>query len=362
MNNDFEIEILPHASPTSAAQRDEWMRAPKFGAVFTDHMITVRWNEDRGWHEAQLRARQPFLIDPACGVLHYAQEIFEGLKAYRTVEGQLVLFRPEENARRFARSAKRLSMPVLPEGLFLEAVRALVRADRAWVPSGEGSLYLRPFMFASEVFLGVRASREYIFCVIACPVGPYFKGGPKALSLWVSDAFTRAAPGGTGAAKCGGNYAAGLLAQTEAARAGCDQVLFLDAAEHRWIEELGGMNVFFVMDDGAIATPPLGGTILEGVTRSSLITLARERGHRVDQRQYSWNDLRADAASGRLAEAFACGTAAAVAGIGSIRSADGDTVIGDGNVGAITTALRDELMAMQRGSRPDHHGWLVVID
>ena len=234
-------------------------------------------------------------MDPAAAVLHYAQEIFEGLKAYKTGDGA-TLFRPQENARRFQQSAERLAMPVLPEKLFLEAVDQLVRIDRDWIPDGDGSLYIRPFMFANEIFLGVKPSSNYLFAVIASSVGSYFKSGADAVSVWVSQEYTRAAPGGTGAAKCGGNYAASLLAQAEATRHGCDQVVFLDAVERKWIEELGGMNVFFVFNDGSLCTPPLGGTILPGVTRSSLITLAKDKGIPVREERYSYDQWKADAA------------------------------------------------------------------
>ena len=229
------------------------------------------------------------MLDPASAVFHYAQEIFEGLKAYRMRNGGVALFRPEQNARRFQASAERLAMPVLPEAAFLRAIEELVKTDVEWVPpGGDGSLYLRPFMFACEAFLGVRPASDYHFVVIASPVGAYFKGGKKAVSVWLSADYTRAAPGGTGAAKCGGNYAASLVAQAEAIRHGCDQVVFLDAAERRWVEELGGMNVFFVFDDGSMLTPPLGGTILPGVTRNSIIALARADGRTVREERYSY--------------------------------------------------------------------------
>jgi branched-chain amino acid aminotransferase len=337
------------------------MDDPGFGKVFTDNMVTIRWSEEKGWHDAQVRAREPFLLDPASAVLHYAQEIFEGMKAYRAVDGDIVLFRPEQNARRFAASAERLAMPIVPEQLFVDAVSALARVDRDWVPHGDGSLYLRPFMFASEAFLGVRPATEYIFCVIACPVGAYFKGGAKPITLWISEDFSRAAPGGTGAAKCGGNYAASLLAQAEASRNGCDQVVFLDAVEHRWVEELGGMNLFFVMNDNSIVTPQLCGTILPGITRRSDITLARDCGLEVCERRYSIAEWRDDAASGRLIEAFACGTAAVVAGVGEVRSHSGNFIVGSGAQGELTTALRDELVGLQRRERADRHGWIVSL-
>ena len=353
------IELIPHASPTSPEARAALMANPGFGKVFSDHMVTITWNVERGWHNAQVRARAPFAIDPAAAVLHYAQEIFEGMKAYRTPDG-LALFRPEENARRLNLSAERMAMPSIPEDLFIEAVETLVRTDAAWVPEGDGSLYLRPFMFASEAFLGVRPATEYIFCVIASPVGAYFKGGYKAVSVWVSDDYTRAAPGGTGAAKCGGNYAGSLIAQAEATRNGCDQVVFLDAAERRWIEELGGMNVFFVMDDKRIVTPPLG-TILPGITRASIMKLAAEAGYTVEERLYSFDEWQADANSGKLREAFACGTAAVIAGIGTVKFREGSFSIGNSGDGEITSQLRAKLVGVQRGTVKDDHGWMRSI-
>ncbi|MGP2493557.1 branched-chain amino acid aminotransferase [Mesorhizobium sp. PUT5] len=360
MTDTSSIKRLPHPSPTSAEARAALMRNPGFGKVFSDHMVTMTWNVERGWHDGAVKARTPFAIDPASAVLHYAQEIFEGMKAYKTKDG-IALFRPEQNARRLVQSAERMAMPPVPEDLFLEAVEALVRVDADWVPDGEGSLYLRPFMFASEAFLGVRPATEYIFCVIASPVGAYFKGGFKAVTVWVSDDYTRAAPGGTGAAKCGGNYAASLIAQAEASRNGCDQVVFLDAAEHRWVEELGGMNVCFVMEDGSLVTPPLGGTILPGITRASILTLAREAGLRVEERPYSFDEWKADAESGRLREAFACGTAAVVAGIGTVRFNGGSFTIGNSGDGPVTARLRSELVGIQRGTVADKHGWVRLV-
>ncbi|CAM5765241.1 Branched-chain-amino-acid aminotransferase [Mesorhizobium amorphae] len=353
------IELIPHASPTAPEARAALMANPGFGKVFSDHMVTITWSVERGWHDAQVRARAPFAIDPAAAVLHYAQEIFEGMKAYRTPDG-LALFRPEENARRLNLSAERMAMPSIPEDLFIEAVETLVRTDAAWVPEGDGSLYLRPFMFASEAFLGVRPATEYIFCVIASPVGAYFKGGYKAVSVWVSDDYTRAAPGGTGAAKCGGNYAGSLVAQAEAARNGCDQVVFLDAAERRWIEELGGMNVFFVMDDKRIVTPPLG-TILPGITRASIMKLAAEAGYTVEERLYGFDEWQADAKSGKLREAFACGTAAVIAGIGTVKFREGSFSIGNSGDGEVTSQLRAKLVGVQRGTVKDDHGWMRSI-
>ena len=248
----------PHPSPVAADQRAALLKNPGFGRVFSDHMVTIRYHESQGWHDARIEPRAPIPMDPAAAVLHYAQEVFEGLKAYRTADGGATLFRPQENARRFQKSAERLAMPILPEELFLEAVDRLVSIDRDWIPDGDGSLYLRPFMFANEVFLGVKPSSDYLFIVIASSVGAYFKTDAPAVSVWVSPDYTRAAPGGTGAAKCGGNYAASLLAQAEATQHGCDQVVFLDAVEQRWIEELGGMNIFFVFDDGSMVDAAAG--------------------------------------------------------------------------------------------------------
>ena len=356
----LSFDIRPHAQPVLAAERMGRMADPGFGRVFTDHMAVVRWSEAEGWHDAHVTARAPLVMDPASSVLHYAQEIFEGMKAYRLADGGTALFRPDANARRFRDSARRMAMPELPEALFVEAVERLVAADRDWVPAPgvDGSLYLRPFQIASEVFLGVKPATEYLFMVIASTVGAYWKGGARSISTWVSPDYTRAAPGGTGAAKCGGNYAASLLAQKEALAKGCDQVVFLDAVERRWVEELGGMNVFFVFADGSVLTPPLTGTILPGITRDSLLVLARDRGLTVREERYSIDEWRADAASGRLVEAFACGTAAVVTTIGEVVEAEGRFAIGNGVAGQVTTALRDALVAIQRGAAPDPHGWL----
>lgn len=350
----------PTNTPTSAADRQAILDQGGFGTAFTDHMVTIEWTEGKGWHNAQVRKREPFQLDPAAAVLHYAQEIFEGMKAYRGEGDTLTLFRPEQNARRFNASAARMAMPELPEEVFVQAVKELVRIDRDWVPGGSGSLYLRPFMFADEAFLGVRPSHHFTFCVIASPVGDYFKSGPKPVKVWVTREYTRAAEGGTGAAKCGGNYAGSLVAQAQAYQNGCEQVIFLDAAEHRWIEELGGMNIFFVKDDGNLFTTPLG-TILPGITRASLIELAKARGLSVEERKYAFDEWREDVASGKVKEAFACGTAAVVAAIGEVCFEGGSFQIGQGESGPVTTALREELTALQRGKIADTRGWVTTV-
>jgi branched-chain amino acid aminotransferase len=354
------IVFEPTSDPVPVEERARLLADPGFGRVFTDHMAIIEY-EDGRWRDARITARHPFTMDPASPVLHYAQEIFEGMKAYRRPDGAAALFRPEANARRFAKSAIRMAMPPLPQEMFLESVRALVRADREWIPdTEEGSLYLRPFMIANGSFLGMRPSTQFIYAVIASSVASYFKTD-LPISLWVTREYVRAAPGGTGEAKCGGNYAGSLIAQAEAVREGCDQVVFLDAVERRWIEELGGMNIFFVFEDGSLQTPPLDGTILHGVTRDSLIRLARDAGRTVREEDYSIEQWRADAQSGRLTEAFACGTAAVVTPIGRVKGRDGEFTIGGGGAGPVTLGLRSALVDIQRGAAPDPYGWIELV-
>ncbi|MBM3928171.1 MAG: branched-chain amino acid aminotransferase [Sphingomonadales bacterium] len=352
----------PNPTPMSVNERGALLADPGFGRIFTDHMATVRYSADKGWHDPKIVARGPVSVDPATAVLHYAQEIFEGLKAYALDDGGIAMFRPDANARRFQASARRMAMAELPEDIFVESCKQLVLTDRDWIPDVDGgALYLRPFMIASEVFLGVKPASEYLYCVLASSVGAYWKGGARAVSLWVSHDYTRAAPGGTGEAKCGGNYATSLIAQQDAIARGHDQVVFLDAVERRWIEELGGMNIFFVMADGSLVTPPLGGTILPGITRASLIQLARDEGLTVREEPYSIDQWRADAASGALAESFACGTAAVVTPIGRVAGPGYDFTIGGGGTGQTTARLLQRLSDLQRGRAPDPHGWLQRI-
>ncbi len=353
---------IPHPAPTPADEREAALVDPGFGKLFSDHMVMIDYTEGHGWHDATVGPRQPIALDPAASVLHYAQEIFEGMKAYRQEDGGMALFRPQANAQRFNKSAKRMAMPELAEELFIEAVRKLVDVDKDWFPAVEGgSLYLRPFMFATEAFLGVRPATQYKFIVIASPAGNYFKSGAPAVSIWISD-YSRAAPGGTGAAKTGGNYAASLVPTGEAFAKGHDQVLFLDAVERKWVEELGGMNLFFSFEDGSVITPPLSGTILPGITRDSLIQLAREDGLDIREEMYSIDQWRNDAKSGKLVECFACGTAAVVTPVGHVEGPDGGFDIGSGGPGQLTAKLREKLVNIQRGIVADTHGWVTKLN
>jgi branched-chain amino acid aminotransferase len=357
---------LPHPSPTSPARREQILTAPGFGVHFTDHMVEIRWTAGWGWHDAEVGPYRQLMMDPAVMVLHYGQSIFEGLKAYRQPDGSVASFRPLSNAVRFRRSARRLAMPELPDELFMESLRELVRADEAWVPApgGEESLYLRPFMFATEVGLGVRPAATYRYLLIASPAGSYFPGGLKPVSVWLSTEYVRSAPGGTGEAKFAGNYAASLLAQQQAADKGCDQVVWLDAVERRWVEEMGGMNLYFVFGEGSnarLVTPELTGTLLAGITRDSLITLAHDHGMAVEERRISTEEWEKGVETGEISEVFACGTAAVITPVGRVAYSGGEFTIGSGEPGPVTNQLRQSLTAIQRGAAPDSHGWMVPL-
>jgi len=362
----FTVQV--RSDPLPDEQREAVLADPGFGRTFTDHMVLASWTTAEGWHDAKVTAYGPLSLDPSAAVLHYAQEIFEGMKAYRHADGSVWTFRPEVNAARFARSARRLALPELSETDFIESLRALVSTDQKWVPvagGGEASLYLRPFMFASEAFLGVRPAAAVTYVVIGSPAGPYFAGGLKPVSIWLSTDYARAAPGGTGEAKCGGNYAASLAAQVQAAANGCDQVAFLDALERKWVEELGGMNLFFVFGDGTIVTPELTGTILQGVTRSSILALAGDLGLTVKERRVSIDEWRDGAASGEITEVFACGTAAVVTPVGRLAWHGGEVVVGDpgvnDGVGSVTASIRQLLLDVQYGRVADTRGWLTRL-
>ena len=350
------------SSPCSAQQRAAILASPGFGLHFTDHMVAIQWARARGWYDAQVRPYGPIMLDPAACVFHYAQEIFEGIKLYRHGDGSIWTFRPQANAQRFIRSAQRLALPSLPPELFLQSLRELAQIDNAWVPAlEESSLYCRPFMIATEAFLGVRAANEAQFYVIASPSGPYFEHGLAPVAIWISREYSRASKGGTGAAKCGGNYAASLLPQQRAKAQGCSQVLFLDSVHGRYLEELGGMNLFLVYRDGRLVTPALSGSILEGITRDSLLVLAKQRGLDVQERPLDIDDVLKDYACGEISELFACGTAAVITPIGQLKN---DTCcVGDLSLppGPVTCALRQELTDIQYARRPDHHGWMVRL-
>ncbi|GAB6983814.1 branched-chain amino acid aminotransferase [Nocardioides pyridinolyticus] len=356
----MEISTTPSSAPVADDRLAEILANPGFGLHFTDHMLTVEWTPDDGWHAARIEPYGPLTLDPATAVLHYAQETFEGMKAYRHDDGSIWSFRPEENAARMVRSSHRLALPVLPVEDFVQAVDALVEIDQRWVPDNEGekSLYLRPFMFASEAFLGVRPSQHVTFMVIASPAGAYFKGGVKPVTLWLTEEYTRAGRGGMGAAKTGGNYASSLVAQQEAIQHGCDQVVFLDGQEGRYVEELGGMNMYFVHDDGHIVTPATG-TILEGITRSSIIELAGKLGHQVEERRFSIDEWREGVTSGRITEVFACGTAAVVTPVGELKW-DGGSVPAPAST-ELTTKVRQALVDLQFGRAEDTFGWMHRI-
>lgn len=356
----FRVSRNPH--PVPPQQRASILAKPGFGRYFTDHMVRIDWTHDMGWAEGEVLPYGSLTLDPATMSLHYGQLIFEGLKAYRQPDGSIASFRPDANAARFRRSARRLAMAELPEETFIESIRALLDNDRDWVPDGpDASLYLRPFMISTEIGLGVRPSNAYSYLLIASPAGPYFPRGVQPVSVWLSTEYTRAAPGGTGEAKCAGNYAASLVAQAQAAEQGCDQVVWLDSAEHRWVEEMGGMNLYFVYGSGEqarLVTPALNGALLPGVTRDTLLAVANDLGYSAEEGKISTDEWQVGNESGVLTEVFACGTAAVITPVGFVKSAHGDWTVGDGTPGPITMQLREALLAMQTGRAPDPHGWM----
>ena len=359
----LDIQLAPH--PLSAAERTQRMQNPGFGKVFTEYMVVIPYNETTGWGRGTVKPYGPIMLDPAASVLHYGQAIFEGFKAYRQPDGHIKSFRPESNANRFNASARRLAMPEIPVELFVEAADTLIRQERDWVPSAIGeSLYMRPFMIATEAALGVKPSHEYLFIMIASPSGAYFPKGVKPVTVWISENYVRAAPGGTGSAKCAGNYAASLIAQKEAKAEGCDQVVWLDAVERRYIEEMGGMNIFFIYQEAGktvVVTPKLTGTLLPGITRLTLIDLAKSLGYTAEERRISIEEWQSALKEGRMTEAFACGTAAVITPIGTVKSNHGVWTINQGESGPVATQLRKALLDLQHGLAPDTHNWLHEI-
>ncbi len=365
----FDIQLADPRLP--AADRIAKMQHLGFGKVLSDHMVVVPYREGEGWLKGQLKPYGPLSISPAANVLHYGQAIFEGFKAYRQAGGGIKSFRPTCNGRRFNESAARLAMPQVPLDLFVEAADLLCQTDREWVPGTldaerlhDESYYFRPFMIGLGDFLGVKAAEEYLFLLIGGPAGAYFQGGIKPVTIWVEEEYVRAAPGGTGRAKCAGNYAASLLPGMLAKQRGCDQALYLDSTHHKYLEELGGMNVFLVLQEGArtvIVTPEKTGTILEGVTRDSLITVARELGFDVEERRISIDEVEQLQHTGALKEAFACGTAAVISPIGSLMSHRGTWIINEHKVGEVSMRLRAALLDIQYGLSPDTHNWMHNI-
>ncbi len=332
-----------------------------FGRVLTDHMFVMKYDEGQGWHDAEIVPYAPFPMDPASQVFHYAQECFEGMKAYRRADGGVQLFRPEKNAQRMMSTHQRLCIPEIPEAEFVQAVKALVELDADWVPHNENtSLYIRPCTIATEAVLGVKPSDSYLFFIICSPSGPYYAEGLDPVKIFVEDELTRSAPGGTGHIKCGGNYGASLAGQMKAYELGYSQVLWLDGVERRYVEEVGSMNVFFVLDD-EIWTAPTDGTVLPGITRMSCIELLKDWGYRVREEKLAIDDLIAAARAGKLKEVFGTGTAAVVSPVKEIRYKDADVQIGDGHIGPITGRLYDTLTGIQYGKTADQKGWIVPV-
>ncbi|MCQ2487045.1 MAG: branched-chain amino acid aminotransferase [Clostridia bacterium] len=332
-----------------------------FGQRFTDHMFTMQYTAGIGWHDAEIKPYAPFVLDPACVVFHYAQEIFEGMKAYRTADGKIQLFRPDCNASRMNDSAERLCIPQIPVEDYIQAVKALVEVEKDWVPHSEGtSLYLRPFTFATDVTLGVHASKTYTFCIIASPSGAYYAEGINPVRIYVEDEYIRAAPGLTGFTKCGGNYAASIKAGNEAEKQGYAQVLWLDGVEKKYVEEVGAMNILFKID-GKIYTAPCVGTVLPGVTRRSIIELCKDWGYEVIEDKLAIADIMKAAEEGKLEEVFGCGTAAVVSPVKELKWKDQVANIGNGEIGELTQKLYDTLTGIQWGTIEDTKGWIVPV-
>lgn len=332
-----------------------------FGTYFTDHMFMMDYTEGVGWHDARIVPYAPIAMDPATMVLHYAQETFEGLKAYRNPKGEITLFRPEMNARRMINSNKRICMAELPEDMFVEAVEAIVKYEQDWIPTAKDtSLYIRPFMFASEASVGVHPAKSYTFVIILSPVGSYYPEGVNPVKIWVEDEYVRAVKGGTGFTKCGGNYAASIAAQVKAESHGYTQVLWLDGVHRKYVEEVGTMNVMFLIDD-TVVTAPLEGSVLPGVTRDSIIHILKDWGYKVEERELSIDELMEAGRNGKLKEAFGTGTAAVISPVGQLYYKGEEIVINDFKTGELTQKLYDTLTGIQWGRLEDKYGWVRYI-
>jgi len=351
------IPVTRTTSP-KAKPRDEELG---FGRYFTDHMFLMEATADQGWHNPRVVPYGPLTLEPSAAVLHYSQEIFEGLKAYRSPRDTVLLFRPDKNAARLNHSCERMCMPKMEEHLFLSAIKSVVATDRDWVPRAPGtSLYIRPAMIATEPFLGVRPSQSYLFFVILSPVGAYYAEGFNPVKILVEDHYVRAVRGGTGDAKTGGNYAASLAAAEEAHHKGYTQVLWLDGVERKYVEEVGSMNIAFVIDN-ELVTPSLNGSTLAGITRDTVLQLARDWGIRVAEQQISIGEVFTAVKNGRLSEVFGMGTAAVISPVSELAYKGEKLAIGDGKVGPLAQRLFDDISAIQRGLKPDPHGWVVEI-
>ncbi|MBQ5973888.1 MAG: branched-chain amino acid aminotransferase [Oscillospiraceae bacterium] len=353
---DIRIERV---SPDKAKPKPEG--ALGFGKKFTDHMLLMDYTRGIGWHDARIVPYGSISLDPSAMVFHYGQEVFEGLKAYHTEDGRTLLFRPADNARRMNDSCRRLCMPEIDVDDWVELVRAAVRADQDWIPTAPGtSLYIRPFMIATDPFLGVRASDHYYFIIILSPSGSYYAAGLNPVRIYIETEYVRAVRGGTGFAKCGGNYAASILSQSNAHESGYEQVLWLDGVHREFIEEVGAMNIFFKIG-GEVVTPALEGSVLPGITRRSVIELLRDRGVPVSERRISYKELEKAADDGTLEEIFGTGTAAVISPVGELRIGDRRITVNEGRIGEISSWLYDTLTGIQWGRLPDEHGWTVSL-
>ncbi len=353
----YNFEVIKANTPKEKPDPDTL----EFGKVFTDHMFVMNYTPEEGWHQGKIVPYGPLNLDPAAVVFHYGQEMFEGLKAYRTAEGKVQLFRPDKNAERTNSTNERMCMPVMDPELYVEAVKALVKVDEDWIPSKPGtSLYIRPFMIGTEPFLGVRASKDFLFAIILSPVGPYYKGGLAPTKIFVEDEYVRAVVGGTGFAKIGGNYAAALKSQEKAYKMGYSQVLWLDGVDRKYVEEIGTSNAFFVIDGEAI-TAPLSGTILPGITRDSVITLLKDWGVKVTEKRLTIQEVYEAFDAGKLQEVFATGTAAVISPVGELCWVDRKIQINNEQIGTLSQKLYDQLSGIQLGTVEDKFGWVSVL-
>lgn len=356
MSNRFSVELTknPKQKPDPDSLR--------FGTVFTDHMFVMDYDPENGWHDGKIVPYGPLALDPATVVFHYGQEMFEGLKAYKTKEGKVQLFRPDMNAKRTNNTNKRMCIPQIDEQMYIDAIKELVAVDKDWIPQKpDTALYIRPFIIGTDKFLGVAASNTYKFIIILSPVGPYYESGLAPTRIYVENEFVRSAPGGTGYAKIGGNYAAAMIAEQKAHDMGYDQVLWLDAKEGKYVEEIGTSNAFFKID-GELYTAPLEGTILPGITRDSMITVMKDWGYKVNEVRFTIEDVFKAAEEGRLEEVFATGTAAVISPVGELYWNDRHIVINNNEIGELSQKLYDELYGIQTGEKADTKGWIVPVE